>query len=349
MVGPAAAREGPRAGQPAADPPVRAGQDPGGHGARADLQPAGLDPDAQRAAARPGDPAASTSSCSTCIRPACRSRSPPPACATPCMQAQQMYDPDGRDPAFNRMVLLGHSMGGLLSHMMVGLERRRALAALLGPAVRQRDHRPRRGAARSCSATCSSSRCRSSSRVVFLATPHRGSDLSRGVVGRVGTSLIADPDHIHDLLYQLVKDNPDAFDSRRFRRFPTSIETLDTDSPILTALLKHEAGPGRAVPLDHRVVPPDRRRPEHRRRRALSQLAPTLDGVVVRRRSCVRTTACRRTPRRSSRSTASCSSTSASTRPRPGHPGGPRPRAKPTRCDWSRPRRCGESTSWLAA
>ena len=48
------------------------------------------------------------------------------------------------------------------------------------------------------------------SRVVFLATPHRGSDMSRGVVGRVGTSLISDPDHIHKLLYQLVKDNPDA-------------------------------------------------------------------------------------------------------------------------------------------
>jgi hypothetical protein len=60
--------------------------------------------------------------------------------------------------------------------------------------------------------------------------------MSRGVVGRVGTSLIADPDHIHKLLYQLVKDNPDAFDKRRFRRLPTSIETLVPDSPILTAL-----------------------------------------------------------------------------------------------------------------
>ena len=34
------------------------------------------------------------------------------------VQAKQMYDPDGRDPAFEQMVLLGHSMGGLLSHMM---------------------------------------------------------------------------------------------------------------------------------------------------------------------------------------------------------------------------------------
>ncbi|HWD23851.1 MAG TPA: hypothetical protein VG368_00140, partial [Acidimicrobiales bacterium] len=83
--------------------------------------------------------------------------------------------------------------------------------------------------------------------VVFLATPHRGSELSRGVVGRVSSSLIADPDHISDLLAQLVKDNPDAFDRRNFRRLPTSIETLEPISPqspsILKALLMMKPSP----------------------------------------------------------------------------------------------------------
>ena len=127
--------------------------------------------------------------------------------------------PDGRDPDFNRMVLLGHSMGGLLSHMM---------AVASGDEFwqiysdRQFDTRSsaRPTSSTSCGTTCSSSPCRYVSRVVFLATPHRGSDLCRGVVGRVGTSLISDPDHIHNLLNQLIKDNPDAFDSRRFRRVP---------------------------------------------------------------------------------------------------------------------------------
>ena len=82
------------------------------------------------------------------------------------------------------------------------------------------------------------------SRVVFLATPHRGSDLSRGVVGRVGAGLINDPDYVAKLLYQLLKDNSDAFDRRRFRRFPTSIETLDPGSPILKSLLAMKPGPG---------------------------------------------------------------------------------------------------------
>ena len=80
-------------------------------------------------------------------------------------------------------------------------------------------------------------------RVVFLATPHRGSDMSRGLVGRVGTNLISEPDQVSTLLAQLVKDNPDAF-PRRFRRLPTSIETLEPDSPILEALLEMKPGPG---------------------------------------------------------------------------------------------------------
>ena len=151
-----------------------------------------------------------------------------------------MYDPSGRDPDFNRMVLLGHSMGGLLSHMMAvssGDELWRLYSdrsfdsEIIGPreVLDELQHylffKPLPFV----------------SRVVFMATPHRGSDLSRGMVGRVGTSLIADPDHIHKLLGQLVKDNPDAFDTRRFRRFPTSIETLETNSPMLHGPPEDEA------------------------------------------------------------------------------------------------------------
>jgi len=151
------------------------------------------------------------------------------------IQAKQLYDPDGRDPAFDQMVLLGHSMGGLLSRTMAvssgaqlwRLYSDRPFDDVLGPREVLDELRnyfffePLPFV----------------SRVVFLATPHRGSDLTRGVVGRVGSNLIADPDSIHKLLYKLVKENPDTFDSRRFRRFPSSIETLDPSSPILTALL----------------------------------------------------------------------------------------------------------------
>jgi pimeloyl-ACP methyl ester carboxylesterase len=160
-------------------------------------------------------------------------------------QAKQLYNPDGRSPQFEQMVLVGHSMGGILSRTVAvasadqlwRLYSDRPFDEILGPPEVLEELRryfffdpvP------------------SIKRVVLLATPHRGSDMSRGVVGRVGTSLISDPDHINKLLYQLVKKNPDAVDSRRFRRLPTSIETLETNSPILRALENMQAPPSHPV------------------------------------------------------------------------------------------------------
>jgi hypothetical protein len=158
------------------------------------------------------------------------------------MQAKQMYNPDGRDASFDRMVLLGHSMGGLLSHAVAVssgdqfwrlYSDRSFFDEIIGPREILDELRTYFFFEPLPFVT----------RVVFLATPHRGSDLSRGVVGRVSSNLISDPDHIHQLLYRLVKDNPDAFDSRRFRRLPTSIETLEPNSPLLTALLSMKPGP----------------------------------------------------------------------------------------------------------
>ena len=57
LVRPDPPRAGPGASQPADGSPLRARQDPGGDGPRADLQPAGLDSHAQRAVARPANPA----------------------------------------------------------------------------------------------------------------------------------------------------------------------------------------------------------------------------------------------------------------------------------------------------
>jgi pimeloyl-ACP methyl ester carboxylesterase len=155
-------------------------------------------------------------------------------------EVEQTYNPSGRDPEAMRMVLLGHSMGGLLSHMMAvdsgdklwQINTYRRFQDMVGPpAVLEElrhymflEHQPY------------------VRRVVFLATPHRGSDLSRGLVGRVGASLISEPDQIGNLLTQLIKDNPNTFE-RRFRRLPSSIETLEPDSKILEALLQMPADP----------------------------------------------------------------------------------------------------------
>ena len=184
-------------------------------------------------------------------------------------RARAMYNPDGREPAFDQMVLLGHSMGGLLSHCMMlssgeelwQLNSDRSFDEILGPEPVLSELRR----------LLFFEPLPFISRVVFLATPHRGSDLSRGVVGRVSANLISDPDDIHKLLSQLLRDNPDAF-GRRFKRFPTSIETLATDSPILTAILAMKPNPD---VVTHSIIGSERPVPKPQ----------TTDGVVPYRSS----------------------------------------------------------------
>ncbi|WP_406696102.1 hypothetical protein V5E97_34425 [Singulisphaera sp. Ch08] len=151
-------------------------------------------------------------------------------------EAQRKYNPDGADPAFDQMVLLGHSMGGLLSHTMTldsddklwQLNTDRPFKEIEGP----------KEVLDELQGYFFFKPLPFVRRVVFLATPHRGSDLSRSFVGRVSSGLIAYSDHINELLMKLVKENPDAFDKRKFRRLPTSIETLESISPNTPSILK---------------------------------------------------------------------------------------------------------------
>lgn len=151
--------------------------------------------------------------------------------------AQKNFDVPGETPdlEFRRMVLLGHSMGGLLSHFMAvesgtklwelntdkGFDEIAGPPEVLAGLKRFSFFQPLPFV----------------TRVVFLATPHRGSELSRRLVGRVVSNGISEPDDIHKLLAQLVRENPDAFNARKFRHMPTSIDTLDPDSEVLQALL----------------------------------------------------------------------------------------------------------------
>ena len=111
------------------------------------------------------------------------------------------------------------------------------------------------------------------SRVVFLAVPHRGSDLSRAFVGGSARTLISADDHVSGLLNRLVRENPDAF-PRRFRKVPTSIETLDPESPYLKALLAMKPNPSVTF---HSIIGSER--PEGKEN--------TTDGVVPYRSSHV--------------------------------------------------------------
>lgn len=107
------------------------------------------------------------------------------------LEAQRTYDPQGISPTMQRMVLCGHSMGGLLSRMMVHrsgdrLWRRITDTPLDELAVAEESRELLRRA-------LFFERLPFVRRVVFMAVPHRGADMADGFLGRLGSLLIGLP------------------------------------------------------------------------------------------------------------------------------------------------------------
>jgi pimeloyl-ACP methyl ester carboxylesterase len=90
--------------------------------------------------------------------------------ATVVDDARRRFDPEGRDRSFDRVVLVGHSMGGLVVK-----------------AASETLDRERFGGGRVQSGEDRLSRSPGVERFVFIATPHRGATIDRGAVRSVGT------------------------------------------------------------------------------------------------------------------------------------------------------------------
>ena len=157
----------------------------------------------------------------------------------------EQHDPEGADPALKRMVIVGHSQGGLLTRLMgitvdpdaVSTEVLGAPVAELGLGEEQEqllreclDIRPLPYV----------------ERLVFLATPHRGSFLAAKWFSRLFASLIAVPGEIGSLTDQIAGTVPrERLPPGMEERVPTSLDNMDPDNPVMNYLAD--------IPIDPRI------------------------------------------------------------------------------------------------
>ena len=133
------------------------------------------------------------------------------------------------------MVLVGHSMGGLLCKMIaVDLGNRLWRAVSDHPVDELKGDADDVALMRDCLVFGPSPVVR---RVIYIATPHRGSRLARGSLRAIGMRLVLLPDALRAAHHRLVERNPPDFFREPFRsRLPSSIDELGWDSPILSGL-----------------------------------------------------------------------------------------------------------------
>jgi hypothetical protein len=154
---------------------------------------------------------------------------------------RKALDPQRQAPALDQMVLVGHSMGGLVSKLQTvdsGNEFWRTLTER--PFVElQADPEVRDGLAE----TYFFDPNPSIRLVITIGTPHRGSDFSNDFTRFLGRKLIAVPSKIMHRRNQLVARNPDYFRDGAPLNITNSIDSLSPKSPILPVLLEAPVGP----------------------------------------------------------------------------------------------------------
>ena len=145
-------------------------------------------------------------------------------------------------PLGRKMVLVGHSMGGCISRTLITDTGDKLWIEAFGKPPEQTEmpaeskkllagaiilkHRPEVG------------------RVIFMSAPHRGSDLARNWIGRIGSMLVKTPSKmitIGQTIRENMKPDPAAL---QLKRFPNSVDTLAPNNRFVVAINKIPITPG---------------------------------------------------------------------------------------------------------
>jgi pimeloyl-ACP methyl ester carboxylesterase len=150
--------------------------------------------------------------------------------------ARESFDPTHQDAAMDQMVLVGHSMGGLVARLQVTYSydilwryaaKRPLETVRTTPAMRERLQR-----------SFFFDPLPLVRRVVFIGTPHRGSTTSRRLVGRIASSLVHISGPEETQYQQLMGNNRDIFAEYLWHSWPTSIDLLEPSNPLLQAFAR---------------------------------------------------------------------------------------------------------------
>lgn len=182
---------------------------------------------------------------------------------------RQKLDPGGQNANLDQMVLVGHSMGGLVSKLQTlesgddfwhilsdkpiselnaSDEDREKLARVVyfhpNPSVK---------------------------RIITIGTPHHGSDFANKYTTLFISRFILLPEMLTDLTNKLVLSNPGFFKNKEMLTTTTSIDSLAPDDPIFPVMISAQKGPEVKY---HNIVG------RIRREDFLTKLAEDGDGIV---------------------------------------------------------------------
>ena len=155
------------------------------------------------------------------------------------LEIRRKYDPHGDDLSFNQMVMIGHSMGGIITRMMVinpGNKLWDTISDIpldqMGLEDQDRDLVERTILFKAIPCV---------KRAVFICAPFRGSDYARKTIGKIGSSLIKLPFTVLSPLQRVIPEfqNTENKEVQEFLKGKlTSVKGLSPKNPALQTLIK---------------------------------------------------------------------------------------------------------------
>lgn len=151
-------------------------------------------------------------------------------------------DPKGQDPALKKMVVIGHSQGGLLAKLTT-VNSGTAFwdTSALGHFEDLRASPEKKEVLRRSVFFTPVS---SVKRVIYLATPHGGSFVAGGWIGRLTGKFISLPFRLVDTLKEVVTLNPHIGALRSLKDIPKSTDNMHPESPFIKNLSLMTLAPG---------------------------------------------------------------------------------------------------------
>lgn len=160
---------------------------------------------------------------------------------------RKAFDPDGTDPAFNNMLIVGHSMGGLLAKAMVQDSGDSLWNAISKAPFSEVTVAP--DAREVLDKVFFFKPLPYITEAVFIATPHRGSEMALGNIGRIAKALVTLPLTMAKVSGSLFQALASLGQKSPVEGLPTGIDGLSPKNPVLTT----SAGLPVAVPF-HSII-----------------------------------------------------------------------------------------------
>ncbi|MCE5267518.1 MAG: alpha/beta fold hydrolase, partial [Planctomycetaceae bacterium] len=187
------------------------------------------------------------------------------------VRMREVLDPEHREPSLDQMVVVGHSMGGLVSRMQTLSGGDDYWRLVSGTPLSDIKTEP--GVREKIAETFYFQPNPSIRRVVTIATPCRGSTFSNQTTQWLLGQLIHLPERLVNGQQKLFRDNPGAFANNSLARIDTSIDSLSPSDPIFPVMLAGRRAPWVTYHNIVGVLPRDS---------LLTKLTTEGDGVVPR-------------------------------------------------------------------